>query len=56
MNRRMLSALLGMLVFSTVLWWPGAVFAVIVSAMDLSGGAFLTTGPPGPPSWICSAT
>jgi len=44
MNRRMLSALLGMLVFSTVLWWPGAVFAVIVPAMDLSGGAFLTTG------------
>ena len=33
-----------MLVFSTVLWWPGAVFAVIVPAMDLSGGAFLTTG------------
>ena len=44
MNRRMLSALLRMLVFSTVLWWPGAVFAVIVPAMDLSGGAFLTTG------------
>jgi hypothetical protein len=41
---RIFPALLRLFVLAVVLWWPGTALAVLTPAMDLSGGAFLTTG------------